>query len=175
MAINATKTWVNADGLQVRFNGEIGNHDNAWAVVSENGKIVEASLRLALKDLGAGGTSFTADLNRDGTLDGFRTHDFKIPAGYVVEAARLIVKEAGAGGTSVALQSYNEAGAVQTANAYVTATQGATANLLLNAVITGTGAGIGARAAASVIPALVVVGTFTTGIVEVQLRLRDAR
>jgi hypothetical protein len=175
MPINATKVWTNADGLQARFNGEMGNHDWKWAVVSENGKIVEAVLRLRLSELGAGGTSFTADNDRNGTLDGFTTHDFRIPAGYVVEAARLVVKEAGAGGTSIALQSYNEAGAVQTANAYVTATQGAVANLTLNAVILGTGTAIGTRAAAAVIPAIVAVGTFTTGIVEVQLRLRDAR
>jgi hypothetical protein len=87
----------------------------------------------------------------------------------------VIVKEAGAGGTSIALQSYNEAGAVQTANAYFTATQGAVANLTLNSAVLGTGAGVGVRAAAAVIPAIKAVGTFTAGIVEVQLRLRDAR
>jgi hypothetical protein len=175
MAINPTKVWQNADGLQVRFNGEQGNHDNRWAVTREDGKIVEASLRLALKDLGANGASYTADLNNDGTLDGFTTHDFRIPAGYVVESARVIVKEAAVGGTSIALESYNEAGAVQTANAYFTATQGALANLTLNSAVLGTGTAIGVRAAAAVIPAIKAVGTFSAGIVEVHLRLRDAR
>jgi hypothetical protein len=77
MPINATKVWTNADGLQVRFNGEQGNHDWKWAVVREDGKVVEANLKVVLKELGADGATFTADLNRDGTLDGFNTHDFK--------------------------------------------------------------------------------------------------
>lgn len=175
MPINPTKVWTNADGLQVRFDSEKGNHDYAWAVTSENGKVVEASLKLRLADLGANGTSFTADNDRNGVLDGFRTHDFRIPAGYVVEACRVIVKEAAVGGTSIAVQSYNEAGAVQTANAYFTATQGATANLTLNSAVLGTGTAVGVRSAATVIPAVVAVGTFTAGIIEVHLRLRDAR
>ena len=175
MPIDATKVWTNADGLQVRFAGEQGNHDFAWAVTREDGKVLEASLRLRLSELGANGASFTADNDRNGVLDGFRTHDFRIPAGYVVEQVRVIVKEAVAGGTSIAVQSYNEAGAVQAANAYFTATEGALANLTLNAAPVGTGTAIGARAAASVFPAIKAVGNFTAGLVEVQIRLRDAR
>jgi hypothetical protein len=173
--INPTKVWTNADGLQVRFNGEQGNHAWKWAVTREDGKIIEANMVVTLARLGLDGATFTADLNNDGTLDGFNTHDFKIPAGYVVESARVIVKEAGVGGTSIALQSYTEAGSVATANAYFTATQGANANLTLNSAVLGTGAGVGVRNATAVVPAIKALGTFTAGIVEVQLRLRDAR
>jgi hypothetical protein len=169
------RLWTNADGLVVRFNGEQGKHAWRFAVTREDGKIIEASAKVNLAALGANGTTFTADLNNDGTLDGFIENDFRIPAGFVVESCRLIVTEAGVGGTSVAVQNYTQAGAVGTANSLVTATQGATANLTLNAVIQGTGALVGTRVAAATIPALVVVGTFTAGEVEIQLRLRDAR
>lgn len=174
-AINASRLWTNADGLVVRFGAEEGLHAWKFAVTREDGKILEASAIINLVSLGANGTTYTADLNNDGTLDGFATHDFKIPAGYVIESARLIVRTAATGGTSVALQNYTEAGAVGTANLYITATQGAVANLTLNATIVGTGAGIGTRTATAFNPALVAVGTFTAGVVEVQLRLRDAR
>jgi outer membrane protein assembly factor BamB len=169
------KLWTNADGLVVRFNGEQGKHAWRFAVTREDGKIVEASAKINLAALGANGVTYTADLNNDGTLDGFLENDFRIPAGFVIESARLIVTEAGVGGTSVALQNYTQAGAVGTANSLVTATQGANANLTLNAVITGTGALVGTRLAADTFPGLVVVGTYTAGEVEVQLRLRDAR
>lgn len=171
----AGKLWTNADGLVVRFNGEQGKHAWRFGVTREDGKIIEAAATINLAALGAAGVSYTADLNNDGTLDGFLENDFRIPAGYVIESARLIVTQAGAGGTSVALQNYTQAGAVGTANSLVTATQGATANLTLNAQIVGTGALVGTRLAADTFPGLVVVGTYTAGEVQVQLRLRDAR
>lgn len=172
---NPTRLWTNADGLLVRFNGEIGKHAWNFAVTREDGKIIEASATINLPALGANGVSYTADLNNDGTLDGFTEKDFQIPAGYVIESARVIVTEAGVGGTSIALQNYTQAGAVGTANSLVTATQGATANLTLNAVLLGTGSLVGTRLAAATFPAIVAVGTFTAGEVQVQLRLRDAR
>lgn len=175
MAINANKLWTNADGLVVRFNGEIGNHDWKFAVSRENGKIVEASAVVNLVDLGANGVSYTSDNDRNGVLDGFHDGDFAIPAGYVVESCRLIVKTAAAGGTSVEVGTYQQNGTVADADAFVTAAQGAVANLTLNAVILGTGAAVGTRTAARVLPALRANGTFTAGVVELQLRLRDAR
>lgn len=175
MPIDARKVWTNADGLQVRFSSEQGNHDWKWAVTAQDGKVLEANMRLRLAELGAGGTSFTADDNRDGTLDAFTKHDFKVPAGYIVESVRVTTVEAATGGTSIAVQTYTEAGAVATANAYFTATQGALANLTLNSSVLGTGTAIGVRAAAAVNVGVVAVGNFTAGVVDIQIRLRDAR
>lgn len=70
----------------------------------------------------------------------------ELPAGAVVKSAYFIVTTAFAGGTSLAVQSAKASdGTALLANAFVTATQGALANIDADGdVLVGTGAGINA-------------------------------
>lgn len=88
-----------------------------------------------------------------------------IPAGSFIESVRLNVEVAFVGGTSIAVDTRAVAdGSVATANGFVTATQGATANLTLGAWIVGTGALIGATVGTSDVKVgVTVVGTYTAG------------
>lgn len=88
-----------------------------------------------------------------------------IPANAFVESVRLYVEVPFVGGTSIAIDQRAVAdGSVATANAYVTATQGATANLTQSAWIVGTGSLIGASSgSADTKLGVTVVGTYTAG------------
>lgn len=88
-----------------------------------------------------------------------------IPANSLIIAARLYVEKAFAGGTSIAVDQRAVAdGSVVTANGYITATQGAEANLTLGAWIIGTGALVGATSGtADTKLGVTNVGTHTAG------------
>ena len=94
----------------------------------------------------------------------------EIPVGTIITRAVLKVNEAFVGGTSIAVGNVlrNNTGGVS--GAYITAAQGATANLTLGAIIVGTGAQINAaNNTAGLVPLVAAVGTFTAG--EATIRL----
>lgn len=88
-----------------------------------------------------------------------------IPKNSLIIAARLYVEVAFVGGTSIAVDARAVAdGSVTTANGYITATQGAEANLTIGAWIVGSGALIGATSGtADTKLGVTNVGTHTAG------------
>ena len=88
-----------------------------------------------------------------------------IPAGAKVVSAELFVGAAWVGGTSVAIGLTDKDGTANDPDGLITATQGATANLTLGAIITGTGTlvGIVGDATATQVVSSLVVGTYTAG------------
>jgi hypothetical protein len=131
--------------------------------------------KLTLKLAGAARTIYSADLDNDGTLDGFTDLDSAIRAGGIITECRAVVGTAGAGGTSVAINVYGKTGTVVAANGLVTATQGAVANLTAGAVITGSGGTLNTRLAADGYISAVTVGTFTAVDIDVYLTVLDDR
>lgn len=105
-------TYINNDGLEVRFGSSIGDRGQKVGVTTGAGKRREFVIEVDLAELGAGGTGFTADLNNDGTNDGFNPSNGSIPAGYRIVNVNPVVLETPAGGTSYALGTYRENGTV---------------------------------------------------------------
>ena len=171
--MSVSQLWNNADGLLVRFNGEQGKRGNKLGLVKTEG--VRREYRQTFHLTGAARTIYSADLNNDGTLDGFTGLDSVIPAGCIITEARAVVTTPGAGGTSVAVNVYAADGTILLANGLVTATQGALANLTANANIVGSGATLNTRLAANGYVSAVTVGTFTAGVVDVYYTVIDAR
>lgn len=153
--------WNNADGLNIKFGVTKPDNLTHGGEVQAYGSIKAITYRFDYTDL----PSFTADLNNDGTKNGFSLQDVGVPAGASIVSARLKIGTAWASGTSLAIGSYTAAGAAIDADGYVTAIQGATANLTVGSIITGTGADISNLVSAADIGYTVVaaVGTFTTG------------
>ena len=171
--MSVSQLWNNADGLLVRFNGEQGKRGNKLGLVKTEG--VRREYKQTFTLTGAARTMYSADLNNDGTLDGFTGLDSVIPAGCIITEARAVVTTAGAGGTSVAVNVYAADGTLLLANGLVTATQGAVANLTAGANIVGSGATLNTRLAANGYVSAVTVGTFTAGVVDVYYTVIDAR
>ena len=149
-------TYINQDGLEVRFGSDIGKRGQKSAVTTGAGKRRELILTVTLKDLGAGGTGFTADLNNDGTKDGFNPSNTPIPIGYRIVKVTPIVTETPAGGTSYSLGTYQEAGTVVDADGLWTDAGAEGAQVGTN-VAAGTGPWFVAAKA---------TGTYTAGIVK---------
>lgn len=103
-------TYINSDGLEVRFGADIGKRGSKAGVTTGAGKRRELVLLVDLKALGANGTGFTADLNNDGTLDGFNPSNTPIPANVRINAVNSVVIEAPAGGTSFTVGTFLENG-----------------------------------------------------------------
>lgn len=153
--------WQNSDGLTVKFGTEKPLNKQYGGSVTSYGSRKVLTYRFDYTNL----PSFTTDLNNDGTNNGFSLQDVGVPAGASIESVKLKIGTAWTSGTSLAVGSYQLDGTVIDADGYITATQGATANLTTGALITGTGADIGehphaTEAAYTVVAA---VGTFTTG------------
>ena len=148
-------TWTNSDGLVVGF-GTNSPERNAAGRVERDGGQKEARVQFDLVNSTSGSSG--AVIN--------------VPAGSVVKHVYALVTEAAAGGTSLA---FGDAGST---GGWITAAQGATANLTLNATIDGGGAYAigGTDATASHLPKVyaaatdlyfTLVGTFTAGKVTV--------
>jgi hypothetical protein len=106
-------TYINQDGLEVRFGADIGNRGAKAGVTTGSGKRRELVLTVDLVALGAGGTSFTADLNNDGTKDGFNPSNTPLPVGAIIDGpARIIQLVTPAGGTSYSVGTWQENGTV---------------------------------------------------------------
>jgi hypothetical protein len=150
-------TYINQDGLEVRFGADIGNRGAKAGVTTGAGKRRELVLTVDLVALGAGGTSFTADLNNDGTKDGFNPSNTPLPIGAIIDQVRVITLTTPAGGTSYAVGTYKEDGTVVDADGLVTD-------------VAGVGAQVGTQVAAATGPWYVAVdgtGTYTAGKVKI--------
>ena len=108
-------TWINSDGLEVRFGGDIGNRGMKAGVTTGAGKLRELVLDIDLTDLAAGGTGFTADLDNDGTNEAFNSSNTPLPVGALIHSQRVIVMETPVGGGTGAgytIGTYEEDGTV---------------------------------------------------------------
>lgn len=91
--------WQNEDGLYIRHATERGE-------LKRNGMVVEGPEKALVLDLDyANLPAFTADLNNDGTNDGFAGDDAYIPAGSYITSAFIIPTTtfASAGATTLSL------------------------------------------------------------------------
>lgn len=170
----AIGSWQNADGLTVRFPAyyaDPANFVNKARLLSTMGhrKVLVIDYDLSL--LPAATTSFTSDLNNDGTPDGFNTGDIGLPIGASVLSVILVTSVAAVGGTSITLGTYNLAGGTVSATSLITATEGAIANLdTVGARTYGAGALVSASAEAPASSTtidtylgLTTAGTFSAG------------
>lgn len=167
-------TWHNPDGLRVKFAEYYKDPANFVNVPRElankGGAVKEMIIDYDLAQLSAmGGTSFTTDINNDGTRDGFNDGDYRLPKRSSVLRVTILATESAAGGTSITVGTYTKAGAAVAATGLVTATEGVTANLAAGKRTFGAGAlaaaaagtdGVGAN---DVYVAIASTGTFTAG------------
>lgn len=151
--------WKNPDGLTVRYGADQGVKGARAGVTSGSGKLRELVLFVDLPALGAGGTSFTEDLNNDGTKEAFADSDGSglntpLPAGAIIKSQRVINVVAPAGGTNYAVGTYQANGTADTA-AGIRTTAGAD------------GTQIGTQLSAARYVGVVVTGTYTAGKIKV--------
>jgi len=176
------KEWYNADGLKVRFAGHQGQkrvHKNRFVEVRTDGHIREAHCLYDLSLIPTTTTGYTTDRNNDGTVDGFNTGDFFIPANSIVLSAQVFTNDAAAGGTEIEVGGYQENGTVIDRDGLITAANAATASLAASQLVIGTGAdladanaenGVGAN---NYYPAIYANGTFTAGTGKIVIRYVD--
>lgn len=164
--------WTNADGLQVRFASDWKSaalRKNRPGSLNAFGALKEIEVDVDLKLLPAGAVNFSADLNNDGTRDGFYNGDVSIPANASITNAYLVMGEAAVGGTSLTVGLYQANGTAIDADGIITATAGVIANMGLGERINGDGAFVAATAGTAGIGAakgfigLLATGTFTAG------------
>ena len=116
-------TYINKDGLEVRFGSSQGARGQKAGVTTGAGKRRELVLEIDLTQLGVAGTGFTADLNNDGTADGFNPSNTAIPAGYLLDQVRIIEIVAAVGGgtgAGVTIGTFQENGTVVDADGIAT-------------------------------------------------------
>jgi hypothetical protein len=148
----ATDTWVNNDGLLVRYGTQQGNRGARPGSTQSNSKEQELVLEVDLT--GVARTIYSTDLNNDGTLDGFTGLDAQLPANAYIAGQRVIVETALAGGTNYAVGTYQEDGTVDDADGI--------------RVTAGTdGAQVGTVLSAARNVAVVTTGTYTAGKVKI--------
>ena len=144
--------WVNKDGLLVRFGPNQGVRGGRAGVTMGAGKRRELVLTVDLT--GPAGTRYTADLNNDGTNDGFSGLDTPLPAGALIISQHIRTLVTPAGGTNYSVGTYQQNGTVDTAAGLVT-TAGAN------------GTQIGTQIAADRFVAVTTTGTYTAGKVQI--------
>ena len=124
----------NADGLGVKFGSYVkdsSNYTNKWRAISTLSPIQVAECFFDLTKIADATTTYPADLNNDGTNDGFTEGDFNFPAYSSILRVTIVVDEAAAGGTSITVGTYGKTGTAISATSLVTATEGVKANLCL--------------------------------------------
>ena len=125
--------WQNADGLNILQPSDIiknPNYENQPRSIPVNSSVREIAFDLNFKKLSNdGGKNYTADLDNDGTKDGFDSGDVYIPANSSILRAILVVSEAAAGGTSFVVGTQTVAGAEIDNDGIITATEGVLANV----------------------------------------------
>jgi hypothetical protein len=168
-----SKAWQNADGLQVPFGSywsDPSNFVNKAKAVNTLGQIKQLVVDVDLTRIANGTVGYSADLNNDGTADGFHDGDVRLPANASVLRATLVMRTAAAGGTSFTVGTYNKAGTAIVATGLITATEGVLANV--NAIgkriygagaLVATTAGTGGVGTANAYIGIAVTGTFTAG------------
>lgn len=107
-------TWVNDDGLLVRYGTEQGkrtvNGVTRPGSTQSNSKEQELIVTFDLE--GAARTTFTTDLDNDGTPDGFTDLDAALPAGVMVTGVEWFELETPAGGTNYEVGTYEKDGTI---------------------------------------------------------------
>lgn len=151
--------WKNPDGLTVRYGAEQGAKGARAGVTTGSGKLRELVLFVDLPSLGAGGTSFTEDLNNDGTNEAFADTDGSglntpLPAGAIIKSQRVIDVVTPAGGTSYVVGTYQGSGTVFLADG-ITAADGTD------------GEQVGTQLTVARYVGVKVVGTYTAGKIKV--------
>ncbi len=102
-----SQTWTNEDGLQVPFGQDQARETKSlMGKTANDGPIAYMVVDVNWDDL----PNFTADLNNDGTLNGFSDSDAYIPAGSYVTRATFIVETLFATGTSYDIGWYQQYG-----------------------------------------------------------------
>lgn len=147
-----TNTWVNDDGLLVRFGTSQGKREARPGSTQSNSKQQELVLEVELT--GVARTIYSTDLNNDGTLDGFTNLDAQLPVNAFITGQRVIVLETLAGGTNYAVGTYQQDGTVDDADGIRT-TAGAN------------GVQVGTQLTAARNVAVVTTGTYTAGRVKI--------
>lgn len=135
--------WTNPDGLQVRFGSDWSSaalRRNRPGTLSTMGAVKQIEVDVTFKALTAGAVGFSADLNNDGTLDGFYNGDVKIPANSHITSVQYVSGETAVGGTAFTVGLYKKDGTVINATGLITATEGVVANMTLGKIIVGAGA-----------------------------------
>jgi hypothetical protein len=135
-------TWQNPDGVSVRFgqyhSDPRNDGTNRARGLNSFGAIKQIEIDYDLTQVPAGGTFFPADLNNDGTFDGFTEHDAVIPARAAVLRAYLVASETAAGGTNVNVGVFEKDGTAIDADGLFAAV--VTADLAVGEVTAGNGA-----------------------------------
>ena len=146
--------WTNDDGIQVQF-GPQDTHTVGDTLAPVRRMVVD----LDYSNL----PTFTADLNNDGTNNGFAV-DAYIPAGAFITNAYIVVSTAFAGGTSYNLGLYQADGTVIDADGIdagvLLAALAANKAVVCNGALVGGTATVGAEDGYLVVAA---TGTFTAG------------
>jgi hypothetical protein len=168
----ATK-WQNADGLGVKFGSYVNdpkNYVNRFRALNEEGLVQRVVCDVDLTRIAAGTTWYPADLNNDGTNDGFAEDHFNFPAYSSILRAMYIARTAAAGGTSFTVGTYQKNGTAISANSIITATEGVLANIdTIGARTYGAGALVSSAVETASVgssvafPSIAVTGTFTAG------------
>lgn len=138
--------WTNADGLQVGFGTRDTVNLEAGSIHTK-GRVHQVELEVYF--------------DQDPATSNVKSA--VIPAGAHVLSAQVVVSEAFVGGTSLSAGTIKTDGTGAAATALVTATEGATANLTLNAVVTGAGALVGEVTANDINLTYATTGAFTAG------------
>ena len=149
--------WVKSDGLLVRFGPNQGQRGGRAGVTTGAGKHRELVLTVDLA--GPAGTRYTADLNNDGTNDGFNPVngsglDTPIPAGAVITSQRVRTLITPAGGTNFSVGTFQANGTVDN-NAGIRTTAGAD------------GTQVGSQLAAARNVAVTTTGVYTAGRIQI--------
>ena len=153
--------WNNEDGLHIRYGSEQATPDvPSLPKVNTLGVLQQMVIDIDYDNLPAE----TADLDNDGTNDGWSNHDTAIPAGSAITRAILVVETAFAGGTSYNFGLSQQDGTVIDADGIDAGV--ATAALAANDVVNCDGALVGGAATIGANAAYLKVaatGTFTAG------------
>lgn len=166
--------WQNADGLYIEQPQDKSRNPNSeneasYLVTYGARNQIEVDVNF-LKLTQNGGNNFSADLNNDGTRDGFHGQEVYIPHDASILQAYFVSTEAAAGGTSFTVGLRTAAGAVINDTGIFTATEGVLANI--NAVgkrTFGAGAYVAATAGTAGIGSanayvyIATTGSFTAG------------
>lgn len=166
--------WQNADGIYVEFPQDLTRNIKRVNVPKGTrtaGAYDELIVDLDFVKLTAWGNNFTADLNNDGTYDGFMATDAYLPNNASVVSARLITTEAATGGTSYTIGVRKIDGTTLSLDTgLVTATEGVIANInTIGKRVVGAGALVSASSGTAGVGVadayiyIVPTGTFTAG------------
>lgn len=168
-------SYQNSDGLLINYS------KNSWPYNVPRGVISDPAnfliMDVDLTKIGTTLTGYPADLNNDGTTDGFSDQNNYLPAGASVTSVTWITTEIAVGGTSWELGTYSQDGTIVDRDGLMTSTEGVIANMdhvgdriMGNGAYVATTAGTSGVGTSNEYVALYVTGTFTAGKARVIVR-----